>query len=120
MPWVDSEICTGCGDCVEECPSGAIVLENDKAFIFLMDYPNRRRVKIWGRAQYVEGKSEMLERVADPEYDAKPERAVVFHITAWDSNCPQHITPRFTRAQIEHLIEGLQRENEALRRRIAN
>jgi len=76
--------------------------ENDKAFIFLMDYPNRRRVKIWGRAQYVEGHSEVLERVADPEYDAKPERAVVFHITAWDSNCPQHITPRYT---IEELDE---------------
>ncbi len=37
MPWVDSEICTGCGDCVEECPSGAIVLENDKAFINMED-----------------------------------------------------------------------------------
>ena len=77
--------------------------ENDKAFIFLMDYPNRRRVKIWGRAQYVEGQSEMLERVADPEYDAKPERAVVFHITAWDSNCPQHITPRYTIEELDEI-----------------
>jgi len=70
--------------------------ENDKAFIFLMDYPNRRRIKVWGRAEYVEGESEVLQRVADQDYDALPERAIVFHIEAWDSNCPQHITPRYT------------------------
>ncbi|MFT5359450.1 MAG: putative pyridoxine 5'-phosphate oxidase superfamily flavin-nucleotide-binding protein [Polyangiales bacterium] len=70
--------------------------ENDKAFIFLMDYPNRQRIKIWGRAEYVEGDSEVLTQVADPEYGASLERAVVFHIEAWDSNCPQHITPRYT------------------------
>jgi hypothetical protein len=70
--------------------------ENDKAFLFLMDYPNRQRIKVWGRAEYVEGASEVLRQVADPEYEAKPERAVVFHIEAWDSNCPQHIRPRYT------------------------
>jgi len=70
--------------------------ENDKAFIFLMDYPNRQRIKIWGRAEYVEGDSEVLQQVTDPDYDAKLERAIVFHIEAWDSNCPQHITPRYT------------------------
>jgi predicted pyridoxine 5'-phosphate oxidase superfamily flavin-nucleotide-binding protein len=83
--------------------------ENDKAFIFLMDYPNRRRIKIWGRAEYVEGNSDVLQRVTDPDYDAKPERAIVFHITAWDWNCPQHITPRYT---VEELAElgGLTRD----------
>jgi len=75
--------------------------ENDKAFLFLMDYPNRQRIKIWGRAEYVEGDSEVLERVADPEYDARLERAIVFHIEAWDSNCPQHITPRYTVEELE-------------------
>lgn len=70
--------------------------ENDKAFLFLMDYPNRQRIKLWGRAEYVEGDSEVLRAVADPDYAAKPERALVFHIEAWDSNCPQHITPRYT------------------------
>ena len=70
--------------------------ENDKAFVFLMDYPNRQRIKIWGRAEYVEGDSEVLEAVRDPGYDATLERAIVFHIDAWDSNCPQHITPRYT------------------------
>ena len=61
-----------------------------------MDYPNRRRIKIWGRAEYVEGDSEVLRAVADSEYGAQPERAIVFYISAWDSNCPQHITPRYT------------------------
>jgi hypothetical protein len=70
--------------------------ENDKAFLFLMDYPNRQRIKIWGRAEYVEGNSEVLGAIADVDYAAKPERALVFHIEAWDSNCPQHITPRYT------------------------
>ena len=70
--------------------------ENDKAFLFLMDYPNRQRIKVWGRAEIVEGDGELLQRVADLDYDARPERAIVFHIEAWDSNCPQHITPRYT------------------------
>jgi predicted pyridoxine 5'-phosphate oxidase superfamily flavin-nucleotide-binding protein len=70
--------------------------ENDRAFIFLMDYPNRQRIKIWGHAEYVEGDSEVLQQVVDPSYDARLERAIVFHIEAWDSNCPQHITPRYT------------------------
>ncbi|MCH7823891.1 MAG: pyridoxamine 5'-phosphate oxidase family protein [Acidobacteria bacterium] len=70
--------------------------ENDRAFIFLMDYPNRRRIKIWGRAEFVEDTPSLLERVADPTYGATVERALVFHVEAWDVNCPQHITPRFT------------------------
>ena len=77
--------------------------ENDKAFIFLMDYPNRQRIKIWGRAQYVEGDSEVLQRVADLEYEAVPERAIVFHMEAWDSNCPQHIKPRYTVEELDAL-----------------
>lgn len=77
--------------------------ENDKAFIFLMDYPNRQRIKIWGRAEYVEGDSEILARVVDPDYDARLERAIVFHIEAWDSNCPQHITPRYTVDELKGL-----------------
>ena len=68
--------------------------ENDKAYIFLMDYPNRRRIKIWGRARVVEDAAALLERLADHAYDGRPERAIVFDIAAWDINCPQHIIPR--------------------------
>ncbi|HJO04459.1 MAG TPA: pyridoxamine 5'-phosphate oxidase family protein [Acidobacteriota bacterium] len=74
--------------------------ENDRAFIFLMDYPNRRRIKIWGRAEFVEDSPELLERLVDPAYGGKVERALVFHVEAWDANCPQHITPRYTMEEI--------------------
>ena len=74
--------------------------ENDRAFLFLMDYPNRRRVKIWGRAEFVEDDAELMERLIDPAHGARPERALVFHVEAWDVNCPQHIKPRFTEEEI--------------------
>jgi predicted pyridoxine 5'-phosphate oxidase superfamily flavin-nucleotide-binding protein len=82
--------------------------ENNKAYLFLMDYPNRRRVKIWGRAEFVENDDPLLERLSDPNYKAKPERAFVFHLEAWDVNCPQHITPRFTAEQIAPRVRELQ------------
>lgn len=83
--------------------------ENPKAYLFLMDYPNRRRIKIWGTAEYVEDDAELLEKLGTDGYRAKPERAVVFRIQAWDSNCPQHITPRFTEADLAPAIEEYQR-----------
>jgi len=81
--------------------------ENDQAFLFLMDYPNRRRIKIWGQAEVVEGNSEVLDRVVDPDYKATPDRAIVFHVEAWDSNCPQHIRPRFTEEEVGSLVDEL-------------
>ncbi len=100
--------------------------ENDRAYIFLMDYPNRRRVKLWGRARTVEDDAALLEQLADPDYPGKPERALLFEIEAWDVNCPQHITPRYTEDQIRPAVAGLQSriielETEVadLRRRLA-
>ena len=72
------------------------LMENEKAFIFLMDYPNRKRIKIWGSARYVEEDPEWLSRLVVPGYDSRPERAIIFAVRAWDLNCPQHITPRYT------------------------
>lgn len=69
--------------------------ENDKAFLFLMDYPNRKRIKIWGTARFVEDDPALLERLVRPDYPGRPERAILFHVEAWDVNCPQHITPRY-------------------------
>ena len=65
--------------------------ENPKAFIFLMDYANRRRLKIWGEAQVIEGDAALNEALTMPGYTAKVEQAIVFTVTAWDPNCPQHI-----------------------------
>jgi predicted pyridoxine 5'-phosphate oxidase superfamily flavin-nucleotide-binding protein len=80
--------------------------ENDKAFLFLMDYAGRRRIKIWGRARFVEDDAELLGRLADNAYDARPERALVFTVEAWDVNCPQHITPRFTEREMAPAIRN--------------
>ena len=92
--------------------------ENDRAFIFLMDYPNQRRIKIWGRAEFVEDDSNLLTTLVDADYEGHPERALVFHVEAWDVNCPQHITPRFTQQEIEPTIRQLESRNEALRKRV--
>ena len=82
--------------------------ENDRASIFLMDYPNRRRIKLWGRARVVEDDPELLARLVEPGYGAQPERAIVFEIEAWDVNCPQHITPRYSEDQIAPALAKLQ------------
>ena len=81
--------------------------ENDKVFIFLMDYPNRRRIKIWGTAKVVEGDDELLSRLIDSDYRGKPERVFVFQVQAWDVNCPQHIRPRWTEEEIAPVIDEL-------------
>jgi uncharacterized protein len=82
--------------------------ENPKAFLFLMDYANRRRVKVWGTARVVEDEPALLERLADPVYPGKVERAIVFTVAAWDVNCPQHIHRRFSERQIAPVVEKFQ------------
>ena len=72
--------------------------ENDRAFLFLIDYVQRRRIKMWGRATMVEGDAKLLQQVTHPDYAATPERVCVFEIEAWDSNCPQHIRPEMRSA----------------------
>ena len=84
------------------------LVENDKAYIFLMDYPNRRRIKIWGRARVIDDDAEILARLADPDYKGAPEQAIVFEVVAWDVNCPQHITPRFTEQELAEIVAPLE------------
>ena len=81
--------------------------ENDRAQIFLMDYANRQLVKIWGRARVVEDDPVLLARLADPAYRGRPERAILFEITAWDVNCPQHIAPRYSEDLVALATEKL-------------
>jgi len=95
--------------------------ENDRAYIFLMDYANRRRIKIWGTAKIVEDDPELLARLMPDGYKARPERVFVFTITAWDVNCPQHIVPRYDEELVRQVTEKLTRrvaeleaENERL------
>jgi predicted pyridoxine 5'-phosphate oxidase superfamily flavin-nucleotide-binding protein len=70
--------------------------DNDQAFIFLIDFANRRRIKIWGRAKVVEDDARLLDTLSDPDYKARPERVILFQIKTWDINCPQHIKRRYT------------------------
>ncbi len=94
--------------------------ENDRAQLFLMDYAGRRRIKIWGRARVVEDDPALVDRLMDPGYEARPERAFVFEIEAWDVNCPQHITPRYTEAEIAPVIERLQQRIVELEAELAD
>ena len=100
--------------------------ENDRAFLFLLDSARRQRVKLWGRARVVEDDAALVERLFDSGYKARPERAILFTIEAWDVNCSSHIVARFTEADIEaafaaikEKIAALQEENAGLRAALA-
>ncbi len=93
--------------------------DNPRAFIFLMDYPNRRRIKVWGRVRVVEGDADLIAKLAEPGYEARPERAILFEIEAWDVNCPQHITPRFTAEQVDESVVRLMARVAELEEKVA-
>ncbi len=82
---------------------------DERIALILMDYPNRRRLKIWARARVVDAAEdpELIARLEVPTYRARIERAVVLTVEAVDWNCPQHITPRFTEAEIDELVAPL-------------
>ena len=101
--------------------------ENDRAYLFLIDFARRQRIKLWGRAKVIEGDSALIERLFDKGYRARPERAILFTIEAWDVNCSSHITARFTEAEVaeaatalQQRIVELQAENARLRALLPN
>jgi predicted pyridoxine 5'-phosphate oxidase superfamily flavin-nucleotide-binding protein len=88
--------------------------ENDRAYLFLLDAARKQRIKLWGRARVVENDAALVEKLFDQGYKAKPERAVLFTIDAWDVNCSQHITARFTEAELEEALKTVQAKIAAL------
>jgi len=84
--------------------SAGNLAENPKAHLFLIDYPTRRRVKFWGTARVVEDDPALIARLMPPDYKAQGEQAVIFHVEAWDANCPQHIPQRFDAADVERAL----------------
>jgi predicted pyridoxine 5'-phosphate oxidase superfamily flavin-nucleotide-binding protein len=88
--------------------------ENDRAHIFILHFATQQRVKLWGRARIVENDLELMERLVDPAYRARPQRAVVFTLEAWDVNCTQHIVPRYSEAEIAPGIDRLVARNNEL------
>src|SRR5204863_180150 len=100
--------------------------ENDRAFLFLLDFSCRQRIKLWGRARVVEGDDALIAQLFDDGYKARPERVILFTIEAWNANCSQHITARLSEPQIEQILgrvqeryAALQAENGRLRARLA-
>lgn len=81
--------------------------ENDRAHIFVLHFATRQRIKLWGRARVVENDLELMERLVDPTYKARPQRAIVFTLETWDINCPQHIVPRYSEAEIAPGVDKL-------------
>ena len=99
--------------------------ENDRAFLFFMNYARRERTKLWGRARVVEDDPALLARLAPEGYAARKERVILFSIEAWDVNCPQHIPQKVGIADVRAAMEGLESrvreleaENARLRRRL--
>ena len=92
---------------------------NDRAFLFLLDFANRQRIKVWGRARVGENDPKLMARLVDPGYRARPERAILFTVEAWDVNCSQHITDRYTQAEVAIAVSGLRDRIAALEAELA-
>jgi uncharacterized protein len=93
-------------------------LEHDgRVALFFMDYPHQSRLKILGRAKVHEGTEEarkLIEQLRVPEEKSPAERALVIHVEAFDWNCPQHITSRYTEAELARALEPMRRRIDAL------
>ena len=96
--------------------------ENPKAHLFLIDYVNRRRVKLWGEARVIEGDSELTARLMPKGYKARASQVIVFKVHAWDANCPQHIPRRLEASDVaaalaerDERIAELEAQLQALR-----
>jgi predicted pyridoxine 5'-phosphate oxidase superfamily flavin-nucleotide-binding protein len=96
--------------------------ENPRAYLFVMDYAHRRRVKIWGEARVVEDDDALTHSLMPRGYRARPEQVILFRIAAWDTNCPQHIPQKFDAADVaaalaarDQRIAGLEAEVAALK-----
>jgi hypothetical protein len=101
---------------------------DDRAALFLMDYANRARLKIYAHveAKKLDADPALAQRVIEPGYKARPERILLLRLVAFDWNCPQHITPRFTETEIADAVRPLrdrltvlEAENAALRAKLA-
>jgi uncharacterized protein len=102
---------------------------DDRVALFFMDYPNQTRLKILGHAEVREGAEaeELIQKLRSPEEKSPIERIIIVHIAAFDWNCPQHITPRYTREEIMAFMEstrqriaGLEAENKRLRAKLSD
>jgi len=101
--------------------------DNPKAFLFLIEYAHRQRIKIWGEARVIEGDAALTEKLMPAGYKARPEQVILLTVAAWDSNCPQHIPQRFDAedvaaavAERDCRIAALEMEVRELRARLSS
>ena len=92
--------------------------DNPQAFLFLIDYAHRQRIKIWGEARVVEDDPTLVQSLMPEGYKARPEQAFILTVTAWDSNCPQHIPQRFEAADVAAALAERDRRIEELTRQL--
>lgn len=88
--------------------------DNAKAYLFLIDYRTRQRVKLWGEARVVEGDADLMAKLMPQNYRARPEQVILFKVSAWDMNCPQHIPLRFDAAEVEAIVAERDKRIEEL------
>lgn len=95
---------------------------DDRVSLFFMDYANRQRLKIWARARVVHEDEDpaLVEQLAVRGYQAKVERGIIMTVAAVDWNCAQHITPRYTKAEVDSLVAPLQEEIERLKGQLSS
>ena len=93
--------------------------ENDRAHIFIPHFSTQQRLKLWGRARVVEGDIALMERLVEPTYKARPQRAIVFELEAWDVNCRQHITARYSEAEMAPAVNKLVERIKELEEEVA-
>ena len=93
--------------------------ENSKAHLFLMDYAHRQRIKIWGTAQVIEGDATLMAKWMPTGYQAKPEQVIVFTVTAWDANCPQHIPVLWDAVKVKDALDAKDQRILALEAELA-
>jgi hypothetical protein len=93
--------------------------DNPKAHLFLIDFAQQRRIKIWGEARVVEGEAELIAKLMPQGYEARPEQAILFTVAAWDANCSQHIPQRFEAADVAAALTARDKRIAALEAEIA-
>ena len=93
--------------------------DNPQAFLFLIDYMHRQRIKLWGTARVVENDDELMAKLMPQDYKARPEQVILFTVSAWDANCPQHIPQRFEAADVAAALGERDRRVERLEQEIA-
>ena len=88
--------------------------ENDRAFLFFMNYARRQRIKVWGRARVVEGDANLRDQLMPQADGERSQRAIVFTVEAWDVNCPRHIPQKIDAADVRAALSRLEEQVRAL------